>query len=218
MIQLRASGLIADREEVEQRRRELHENGWTRLPAVLEPRLLQYVHDGIDQGPWEPYFKEGFDSNEVLIPSAALRLLQFVTNWPTFLAVMSDIIGASPLTWFGGRVYRMRPDAGHHDDWHSDNIDGRLSAFSLNLSPRPYQGGLLQIRRRGANSPHVEIANTAAGDAILFDISDDLVHRVTDVQGTEPKIAFAGWFNATLPSLADRLRSTSPSAGAPSSS
>ena len=206
MIQLRANGLIADAIDVEQRRREFHSIGWTRFPALLEPRLVRCVQEGLDQNPWDDYFKAGFDSNEILTPSPPLRLLQFVTNWPAFLALIGEITAAGPLTWFGGRVYRMRPGVGHHDDWHDDNIDGRLSAMSLNLSPRPYQGGLLQIRRRGTDSPHVEVANTVAGDAILFQVSDALVHRVTDIQGTEPKVAFAGWFNATLPSLMDRLR------------
>jgi hypothetical protein len=165
MIQLRASGLIADAVDVEQRRREFHEVGWTRFPALLEPRLLQCVQEGLDHNPWDDYFKAGFDSNEILTPSPPLRLLQFVTNWPSFLALMAKITAAGPLTWFGGRVYRMRPGVGHHDDWHDDNIDGRLSAMSLNLGLRPYHGGLLQIRRRGADSPHVEIANTVSGDA-----------------------------------------------------
>src|SRR4026207_1736282 len=87
MIQLRASGLIADAVDVEQRRREFHEVGWTRFPALLEPRLLQCVQEGLDHNPWDDYFKAGFDSNEILTPSPPLRLLQFVTNWPSFLAL-----------------------------------------------------------------------------------------------------------------------------------
>jgi hypothetical protein len=219
LIQLRASGLIADHVDVDQRHREFREHRWTRLPAVLEPRLLQYVGASIDRDAWSAHFEEGFDAHEVLSANAAaVKLLQFLTNWPSFLSVAGTITGAGPLTWFGGRMYRMRPHARHYDDWHSDNVEGRLFALSINLSPRPYQGGSLQIRRRGDNTPHIEIANTGTGDAILFDIADDLVHRVTDIEGTEPRIAFAGWFNATAPSLADRLRSIVAATGGHSSS
>jgi hypothetical protein len=218
MIQLRASGLIANCVAVDQRQREFREHRWTRLPAVLEPRLLQYIRASIDRDAWSAHFEEGFDAHEVLdANAAAVKLLQFLTNWPSFLSVVGKITTAGPLTWFGGRMYRMRPDARHYDDWHSDNVEGRLSAMSINLSPRPYRGGSLQLRRRG-DTAHVEIANTVAGDAILFDISDDLVHRVTDIEGTEPRIAFAGWFNATAPSLADRLRSIAAATGGQSSS
>ena len=100
----------------------------------------------------------------------------------------------------------MSPDAGHYDAWHTDNADGRLAVLSINLSPRGYQGGLLQMRERGSEQVITEIANTGIGDALLFRISENLLHRVTGVEGAEPKTAFAGWFSATAPSFADRLR------------
>lgn len=209
MIQLRTSGLIADRVDVEQRRREFCANGWVRLANLLDPRLLQFIGSAIDRGCWTPFEQQGFDSNEVLVPNAAVELLQFVTNWPAFLSLVSEISGSDRLTWFGGRIYRMRSDAGHHDGWHTDFVDDRVAAFTLNVSLESYDGGLLQIKRRGAAAPHAEIANQTFGDAILFHISDDLLHRVTEVTGTAPKVAYAGWFSATAPSFADRLRSLS---------
>lgn len=39
-----------------------------------------------------------------------------------------------------------------------------------------------------------EVHNTGFGDALLFRISEKLTHRVQDVTGDNPKIAFAGWF------------------------
>lgn len=39
-----------------------------------------------------------------------------------------------------------------------------------------------------------EVRNTGFGDALLFRISENLVHRVQGVTGEHPKIAFAGWF------------------------
>jgi len=39
-----------------------------------------------------------------------------------------------------------------------------------------------------------ETRNTGLGDALLFRISADLIHRVQGVTGDHPKIAFAGWF------------------------
>lgn len=58
-----------------------------------------------------------------------------------------------------------------------------------------------------------EIHNTGYGDALLFRISKQLMHRVQEVIGDIPKIAFAGWFldvEDFLPNL--RKRSNQPPA------
>jgi hypothetical protein len=41
------------------------------------------------------------------------------------------------------------------------------------------------------------VNNTGFGDAILFRISKDLEHRVTEVVGEVAKTAYAGWFYET---------------------
>src|SRR5207237_8656272 len=109
--------------------------------------------------------------------------------------------------------YRMTPNSSHHDAWHTDNTDGRLVAMSLNLSPQVYEGGVFQMRERESEQFLVEFANCGLGDAILFPISENLVHRVTEVQGNEPKTAFSGWFNATAPSFQARLENSKRSKG-----
>jgi hypothetical protein len=98
----------------------------------------------------------------------------------------------------------MKADAGHTDKWHDDTIEGRLIAMSLNLSPRGFEGGLFQMREAKSNRMLLEIANTEPGDALLFRLSNNLQHRVTDVQPGEPKTAYAGWFN-TQKSMKERL-------------
>jgi hypothetical protein len=40
------------------------------------------------------------------------------------------------------------------------------------------------------------VANTGPGDALLFRIARHLTHRVTPVDGTADKTAFAGWFRS----------------------
>ena len=93
---------------------------------------------------------------------------------------------------FNGRVFRFLPDSDHCDAWHGDNADTRLVALSLNLSPRAYEGGVLELRRRGEEKPFQRAVNSVFGDAIIFRLDAGLVHRVTDVTGAEPKTAFAG--------------------------
>ncbi len=90
----------------------------------------------------------------------------------------------------------MMPKRGHYDSWHSD-IDlktERMVAMSINLSPRIYRGGSLQIRYKKSKKIIQEITNIGLGDAIIFRVDPRLEHRVTDLKGKEAKTAFAGWF------------------------
>jgi hypothetical protein len=49
------------------------------------------------------------------------------------------------------------------------------------------------------------VANTGAGDAVLFRIAERLEHRVTSLRGDVPRTAYAGWF-LREPRFADVLK------------
>jgi hypothetical protein len=51
-----------------------------------------------------------------------------------------------------------------------------------------------------------EVANTGPGSALIFRIAEELQHRISDMEGDEPKTAFAGWFRPDLPEFFDELR------------
>jgi len=75
-------------------------------------------------------------------------------------------------------------------------MDHRLIGLSVNLGMQSYDGGVFQLSERHSKDILCEVANTGSGDGILFRIADNLTHRVTTVEGTAPKTAFAGWFHS----------------------
>ena len=74
-------------------------------------------------------------------------------------------------------------------------------ALSINLSTDVYGGGTFELRDRQTKAPLAQINNTGFGDALLFRVSNNLEHRVTEVVGKVAKTACAGWFRATGVSL-----------------
>jgi hypothetical protein len=64
-----------------------------------------------------------------------------------------------------------------------------------------FRGGTFELRNRSTLALLAQVNNTGFGDALLFRISADLEHRVTEVVDTVPKTACAGWFRATGVSL-----------------
>ena len=209
MIRLTRLGVEADAEEIARCRHDFDRQHWVKLPQLLEPSLLAFVLDGLDSVGWTEV-SEDFYAEAQPLDGPAMHLLMFLANSPGFLDLAQGLTGCGPFSWFDGRVYRMTPAGGHHDNWHSDWGGGRRVALSLNLSRAPYEGGDLHLRSVQQPETPVEVTNPQAGDAILFRLGEDLVHRVSRVTGTQSKTAFAGWFNDAELSLLDRLHAVRP--------
>jgi len=205
MIRLTKTGFVADAEDVERLRSEFEKNHLVQIRGLLDPQVVALVLSHIEHGHWREISEPGFASDYELELGPVLELLNFVCNAPNFLETIRKITGCKPLTWFEGRVFTLAPDVGHVGLWHNDNAEGRVVAMTVNLSPRGYQGGLFQMRETKSHRMLVEIANTGLGDAIIFPVSGDFQHRVSEVQTGEAKTAFAGWFHVTEQSLRARL-------------
>jgi hypothetical protein len=180
-------------------RREFERRHFVRLPKILDRNLLKIVCAAIRKSEFCERSHAGIGSNKELCLAArstAAGLLHLLLNSEGLFQVVRDITQCRPIGCFAGRIYRVTPGCGHRDAWHSDMGDHRLVAMSINLSPSSYLGGALQMRARGSHRILRQVPNTGFGDAILFRISSDLEHRVSDVQGTASKTALAGWFKA----------------------
>jgi hypothetical protein len=128
--------------------------------------------------------------------SAILSLLWFLVNDDQLFRLVEAVTGCPVIGSFQGRVYRFTESPDHRDDWHTDLVDNRLVAMSVNLSSDPYDGGLLQIRDATSHEILHEEPNTGLGDALIFRLAPGLEHCVTNVTGNRPKTAFAGWFKS----------------------
>jgi hypothetical protein len=207
LIQIARSGLIiSERGEIAPLRAEFDAVHCVRLPQLLEPPLLAFLECRLEQGQWQARTHPGVGQEYGLEDPPALNVLHFVLNLPDFRNLIQEITGCGPLRRFRGRIYRMTAAAGHYDDWHDDNFDKRLVGISLNLSPRAFCGGLFQLRERESQHILAEIANTGRGSALIFRIADELQHRISDMEGDEPKTAFAGWFRPERPEFFAELR------------
>lgn len=209
MIQLQKARAIVDADDVRRLQSAFAENHCVALPQLLDPGLLEFVQRRVERQPWIRRTEEGIATEDVLEDELCLSLLHFVTNTPRFLEAVSHIGGSADLSLFRGRVYRFIPHSAHHDSWHDDvgdKMDQRLIGMSVNLGPRAYAGGAFQLRDFASKRMLAEVANTGWGDAILFRISLQLEHQVTPVTGSEPRMAFAGWFRAGAEDFYSSLR------------
>jgi hypothetical protein len=195
MVQLTKAGLVG-KTNLEELARQFEQSHTFRLPRLLHPELIQMISSRLQTCTWTPH--DDGDIARELLPGdvAPVNVLNFAANTSEFLNLIRGITGCE-VSSFGGRVYKMVPGSNHFDSWHGDNgkdTDLRMVGMSINLSSRPYLGGLFRLRDESTKQILSELPNTGEGDAIFFRISPLLRHMVTTLVGTEPKTAFAGWF------------------------
>ncbi len=207
MIQLTRNGLQCD-SDLEALRAEFASLHCIRLPQLLSADIMRRISERMESENWIVKVYDGIAQKLLLDDRLALQLLHFVCNTPDFLSVVEQITSCGTLKRFHGRVYRMRSSSDYYDNWHDDIDDdiGRLIGMSINLGPRPYSGGVFQLRQNESEEVLRELPNVIASDAILFRISSELQHRVTPIQGAESKTAFAGWFDSNSPNLLASIR------------
>ena len=200
MIQVtrRGTELSGSTEALGALRDQFGQNHCFMLPGFLETELLDLIQRQIDRGEFRERVHEHIDSNKelCLTESAAFGALLFLMNDEKLFQLIQEVTQCDRIGCFEGRVYRVNPGDGHHDSWHNDIGEGRLVGMSLNLSREVYSGGVLQIRNRDSGALVSEAANTGSGDAVIFRLSPELQHRITEVEGSASKTAFAGWFRA----------------------
>ena len=183
---------------LEELRRQFRERHHVTLSGFLGSGLVDTVADEIADAEFELQASEGdIGTESEMQPNRVSATLNWRMNAPSLIAAVREVTDCEEIGLFAGRVYRLEPSSGQSFDWHDDlGSTERRVAFSVNLGNRPYSGGVLQIRERRAPDLIAEVSNLAPGDAVLFRLGPHLVHRVTPVEGTVPRVAFAGWFLA----------------------
>jgi hypothetical protein len=199
VIQITRRGTVSNHAGVEFARRAFAAQHCVKLAGFLERTLVDDIQHQLAAGEFRE-FAHGSLATELRLESGVCTgLLHFLANDPRLFRVVESISGCAGIRAFAGRVYRRFPGGRHFDTWHGDVADRRrLIGMSVNLSAAPYQGGVFEIRDLETQRPLASLPNVGIGDAILFRLSDALEHRVSEVSGTAPKTAFAGWFFADL--------------------
>jgi hypothetical protein len=190
----RGARLNANEDEIEHLRAQYRARHHLLLPNLIESGLLDVLLERIERAEFAFRETDGVLTEFRMVDRGPAASLSFLVSNPLFLRFIEQITGAGHLGQFVGRVYRMSAVKDHYSEWHNDVLGNRRVAMSINLTKATFSGGALQMRKRDADTLLAEVKNAGLGDALLFRVSTELVHRVQGVEGDVPRTAFAGWF------------------------
>ena len=97
------------------------------------------------------------------------------------------------------------PGRGGADSWHGEIFGHGIVEMSIDLSSRPYSGGVLETRNRYTGEVVHREPETAPGDALLVRLAPSVQHRVTAVEGDFPRTVYAGRFTLFKPGSDSKL-------------
>jgi len=197
-MQLTSSGgvIVGSDEALARAQRSFAQDHLVRLPRFLDPEVLTLVDRALAEAVFVPRIHAGIAHESCMTANPMLSLLHFALNDTRLYRTVERVTGCDAIGCFTGRVFRLTPDTDDYDSWHNDVVGHRLIGLTVNLTNRPYQGGILQMREDRSGRICAEVANVVPGDAVLFRIAEGLAHRVTPVTGTVPRVTFAGWFHS----------------------
>lgn len=179
--------------QIEEFHQEYLRQNHLKLPLVLGKDLENFVRKKLSTLEYENSDYEGLANNlDEDRGSALAKGLNFIFKDRKFLSLVGQITGKKVVD-FWGRVYRIKPP-NRGFAWHSDNRDSRVAALTVNLTNKSYEGGTLFLKNLDNNRQIYRLPNQDFGNAFLFGIGSNWHHKVSRVSGTQPKIAFSGWF------------------------
>jgi hypothetical protein len=186
-------------------RQEFQAHHALRIPGFLDEGLLEWLRRELATATFVRRIHKEVEPpvEDVALGDPGLLAQVFaLVNDDALFGVVRAITGGDRIGCFWPVVYRMEPAPGFTDAWHGDNDGNRLVAMSVNLGT-PYEGGVLQIRGVQTKAILASLANTGAGDAVIFRISNALEHMVTPVTGEHPRLTLTGWFQKEPAALAE---------------
>jgi hypothetical protein len=166
------------------------------LRGFLGDDVLSIVNSRLARGSFRKRIEDGREIERTLDDPRLIALYLVALNDPALFAAIARLTGCDAIGCFTGRVHLRGPraDGGHYYPWHSDATDHRLIGLTINLGDKPYEGGVLEIRRRDTDVVIARASNPTPGDAVIFRISEELEHHVTPVTTGGPRVVLAGWF------------------------
>jgi hypothetical protein len=166
------------------------------LRGFLGDDVLSIFRTRLARGAFRNRIEDGREIERTLDDPAVVAMYLVALNDPAVFTAVTRVTGCGPIGCFSGRVHLRGPreDGGHYYPWHSDATDHRLIGLTVNLGDKPYEGGVLEIRRRDTEVVIARASNPTPGDAVIFRISSELEHHVTPVTAGGPRVVLAGWF------------------------
>jgi hypothetical protein len=206
MLQLstRSAATTLSLEELDALQRRWQTNHLVVLSRFFDAALLEMVRAHVRGATFYENTHPDSGRESTMTKDRVIWRLDFLMNTAALLRQVEAITGCTPIRSFHGRVYQLNPGTDQGHDWHDDFAHHRRLGVSVNLSDRVFAGGLLQLRDDRSKAMLSEVANTGAGDCVIFRLGDDIEHRVLPVTGGAPRQAYAGWFHDG-PTQLDRL-------------
>jgi len=164
-----------------------------RLSRFLSRPLLHRIQRYVEEGTFAAHPYGGISTELCIDAGKAPELMFLLLNDPHLFALVQRITGCGRIGRIDGGVRRVMPGLAQQEPWHGEIFGHGQVEISIDLSERPYSGGMLETRDRDHAVLYGRI-DTEPGDAVLVRLAPFVQHRLTAVRSDSPRTAYVGRF------------------------
>jgi hypothetical protein len=164
------------------------------LDGFLERDVQQMLFQLRDSAQFRHDDVAGLGSRLLEAPPHVGRMLMFLLRRAPLGAWLQRVTRSLPISDVQGVVTRLHAGHDHRLDWHNDGGRGRVLGVTVNLGTEPYTGGRFEMRRQSTGELFLQHDHDRPGAALVFDVANDIYHRVTRLTAGGPRTVFSGWF------------------------
>ncbi|MEO8375893.1 MAG: 2OG-Fe(II) oxygenase [Sphingomonas bacterium] len=166
------------------------------LSGLLDPAFLQTLIRLCGKASFVRDTETDVAQREREVPGIAGGALTLALKRQTLFEWLNQVTGCCPLHGTFGRVMQIQPQDPPSLNWHDDLPEdpSRRLAITINLSEHSYDGGLFELRAKQSGELLARHRHTELGSALIFEVSDQLEHRVWPVTAGGPRRTYTGWF------------------------
>jgi len=166
------------------------------LSGLLDPAFLQTLLRICGRAHFVRDTETDVAQRERETPGIAGGALALALKRQNLFAWLDQVTGCGPLHGTFGRVMQIQPHDPPRLDWHDDLPEdpSRRLAITVNLGEHPYEGGLFELRVKQTGELLARHRHSVLGSALIFQVSDQLEHRVWPVTAGGPRRIYTGWF------------------------
>lgn len=166
------------------------------LSGLLAPAFLQTLLRICGKAQFVRDTETDIAQRERETPGIAGGALALALKRQNLFEWLDRVTGCGPLQGTFGRVMQIQPHDPPKLNWHDDLPEdpSRRLAITINLGEHAYEGGQFELRVKQTGEALARHRHTILGSALIFQVSDQLEHRVWPVTAGGPRRIYTGWF------------------------
>lgn len=178
-------------------REQYRQQGYLHLKNFFDSFLAEHFQNYFQPDKLNEFFKaqygKGYEAIDYSAIPEFISEYNYLINQKNYVEFLEAVTGSGPIGQMKGHAYVSDKNEKRGYGFHSDNDGNRYFLISINITPKPYEGGVFTMRNSQTKETLFQIHNNDSYGALIAPVGDHLEHAVSDVTGDVTRLTLLSW-------------------------